>query len=142
MGEAIYRVTAKAIVRDAQDRILVLENEDHEYELPGGGWEQGEGFRECLRREFLEELGVDALTDGKIWFMYRCYSPTWDNWALRLVVKATLKSHDFKVGDTIVMARFVDKPEFLALDWTDEDRGVLDHADTLWPAVEKKPQNR
>jgi 8-oxo-dGTP pyrophosphatase MutT (NUDIX family) len=28
-----------------------------EYEMPGGGWGQGESFNECLKREFMDEIG-------------------------------------------------------------------------------------
>jgi 8-oxo-dGTP pyrophosphatase MutT (NUDIX family) len=66
-----YRVTIRAIIFDERMRVLVIEDEDGRYELPGGGWEYNETFEECIRREIKEELGVDALFVGHMWFQYR-----------------------------------------------------------------------
>ena len=56
------RVAAKAVI--VQDgRLLVTENVDDDglwYLLPGGGQEPGEALPQTLRRECLEEVGVDV----------------------------------------------------------------------------------
>lgn len=140
---AFYRVTSRAIIRDKQSRVLVLQRKkDAKYEIPGGGWEYAESFEECLRREVREELGVELLEIGDLWFTYRGRSKRWGSWALRLVVNAQLKGRDFRLGPTMAAARFVSREEFLALDWVDVDAGVCDCVDVLWPAVEKKRENR
>ena len=41
-------------------RVVLLENERGEWELPGGRPDSGEGPAECLVREFAEELGVEV----------------------------------------------------------------------------------
>ncbi len=41
-------------------RVVLLENERSEWELPGGRLESGEDHAACLVREFAEELDVDV----------------------------------------------------------------------------------
>ena len=41
-------------------KVVLLENERGEWELPGGRLEVGEGTRECVAREILEELNLEV----------------------------------------------------------------------------------
>src|SRR5512141_405894 len=52
-----YRISVKAIIRDDNGRVLLIREEDGSWELPGGGLEHGEDFREALAREVTEETG-------------------------------------------------------------------------------------
>ncbi|HEX7964014.1 MAG TPA: NUDIX hydrolase, partial [Candidatus Saccharimonadales bacterium] len=71
MDSPMYRVTARALIFDERMRLLVVEDNDGRYELPGGGWEHNESLEQCIAREIKEELGVSALWVGKLWFCYR-----------------------------------------------------------------------
>jgi ADP-ribose pyrophosphatase YjhB (NUDIX family) len=51
-----YRVSVKALVFDRDGRLLVVQEPDGLWEVPGGGWEHGESFEECLARELAEEI--------------------------------------------------------------------------------------
>jgi ADP-ribose pyrophosphatase YjhB (NUDIX family) len=53
-----YRLSVKALIRDSQDRLLLLREADGSWELPGGGLEHGEDPRTGLRREVAEETGM------------------------------------------------------------------------------------
>lgn len=76
----VWPVSVKAVVFDAEDRVLLLENERAEWELPGGrleitGQDTGEPAdvapEAAVEREVLEETGwrvkVGALIDGGVW---------------------------------------------------------------------------
>lgn len=50
-----FPVSVKGVVRDSQQRILLLKNERDEWELPGGRIEIGESPEGCVVREIAEE---------------------------------------------------------------------------------------
>lgn len=63
---ALFNIRVYGLLLDSQNRLLVSD----EYirgefftKLPGGGLEFGEGTRDCLAREFMEETGI-AVTVG------------------------------------------------------------------------------
>ena len=60
-----YRVSIKAIIRDADGRVLLLQEKDNTWELPGGGMEHGETPTDALARELAEETGysMDRMGD-------------------------------------------------------------------------------
>lgn len=135
-----YRVSAKAIVRDDQDRVLVCADDTGTYELPGGGWEHGEGFEEALGREFEEEMGVAVESVGNFLFAYygrgtyrgevrQCLM-------LRVVAEVELGSFDFSYDeDEVTEVRFVTREEFLALNWCDTDTDIVQYVDKIWPTA-------
>ena len=127
-----YRVATRAVIIDEQHRILVMQNHGGDYELPGGGWEYDEPFDVCLTREISEELGVEvAAVEPNILGVYRgrnSYGMT-----LRIAVRVTLKSYDFKPVD-MAHAWFVTREEFLELDFIPAaDEGMKDYAGIIWP---------
>ncbi len=64
---ALFNVRVYGILLDEQNRLLVSDEfirGDYFTKLPGGGLEIGEGTRECLAREFVEETGL-AVTVGE-----------------------------------------------------------------------------
>jgi 8-oxo-dGTP pyrophosphatase MutT (NUDIX family) len=55
-----YEVSTKGLYQDDQGRFLLIRDEDGYWELPGGGLDHGEEIIEGLKRECLEELGVEC----------------------------------------------------------------------------------
>ncbi|WP_435921502.1 NUDIX domain-containing protein [Paenibacillus sp. DYY-L-2] len=54
-------VTAGAIIRDPEGRILLQRRSDYgDWGLPGGGMEPGETVEATMRREVLEETGLEV----------------------------------------------------------------------------------
>lgn len=128
-----YRVTLKAVIFDSEGRLLLLTNHDGQWELPGGGWEHDEDFKECLRREMREELGVEAETIGNVISMYRGTNARHGFHALRLLVPVTLAHYDIQAGDDMSGHKFVDRAEFLTLDLTPAEGDILAVVDEFWP---------
>ncbi len=60
---ALFNVRVYGVLLDAGNRLLVSDEfirGNYFTKLPGGGLEIGEGTRDCLRREFKEETGLDV----------------------------------------------------------------------------------
>jgi 8-oxo-dGTP pyrophosphatase MutT (NUDIX family) len=60
---ALFNIRVYGILIDDQNRLLVSDEfirGMYITKLPGGGLELGEGTRECLKREFMEETGLDV----------------------------------------------------------------------------------
>lgn len=59
--EAVIRTKALII----NDKNIILGNENNIYQFPGGHLEKNETFEECLKREILEETGIE-INDNEI----------------------------------------------------------------------------
>ena len=60
---ALFNVRVYGILIDSNKRLLVSDEfirGEYFTKLPGGGLEFGEGTRDCLKREFKEETGLDV----------------------------------------------------------------------------------
>jgi 8-oxo-dGTP pyrophosphatase MutT (NUDIX family) len=60
---ALFNIRVYGLLIDDQNRLLVSDEfirGNYYTKLPGGGLEIGEGTRECLKREFMEETGLDV----------------------------------------------------------------------------------
>jgi len=66
----VFSVRVYGILIDNQNRVLVSDEfirGNYFTKFPGGGLEFGEGTRECLKREFMEETGLDVTVGDHIY---------------------------------------------------------------------------
>jgi 8-oxo-dGTP diphosphatase len=129
-----YRVSVKALIFDDQHRLLVFQDDEGAYEMPGGGWEHGETLKECITRELYEEMRITPSHIGEVQFVY---SGLHDTGYMKcvIVVPVTITSHDFQpTDDDLVAARFVTRDEFSELPFQFNEKAVLDYADQIWPS--------
>lgn len=67
---ALFNVRVYGVLIDQQHRLLVSDEfirGEYFTKLPGGGLEFGEGTRECLKREFKEETGLDVIIGAHLY---------------------------------------------------------------------------
>ncbi len=70
--DCLYRVSVKAVILKGEKLLLVKEEDDEFWSLPGGGVGYSENALGALVRELSEELGViekEITTDGKVIFV-------------------------------------------------------------------------
>ena len=128
-----YRVSVKALVFDHEDRLLVMQNRDGTWELPGGGWEHEEKLDDCLRREVQEELGV-GVSSIDTSTIHPCVGHATSArypW-LKLAMNVELSSHDFTLDPRMQTTRYVSFDEFRALTMHRSEQCLQDSADLLW----------
>lgn len=58
-NDYLYRVSMKAVIKNAKGEVLVVKETDRAWwDLPGGGMDHGETIKACLARELHEEVGL------------------------------------------------------------------------------------
>jgi 8-oxo-dGTP diphosphatase len=136
-----YRVAVKGFAFDEQNRLLVEQNEEGEWEIPGGGWEHDESLEQALKREIYEELSVEVVEISAVRLVYQGESER--GWhVLRIVVDMKLNSHDFTPSDDMVAARFVTREELLQLHFAPAEVNIRLYVDEIWPpAIDKTAVN-
>lgn len=63
-SEYTYRKSVYGLAKQEDSILMVLDPRSDRWELPGGGVEAGESDKEALKREFIEESGLE-LTDSE-----------------------------------------------------------------------------
>lgn len=129
--DAYYRISVKALVFDAEGRLLVVKNDEGGWEIPGGGWEHKESLQECLARELKEELRAGIKQTGDVTLHYR--GTTSSGYPkLSLAVPVSLDGGELTPDDDIIEAKYVTKDEFLNLKFEAGEDAVQSHADQIW----------
>lgn len=130
---AFYRVSLKALIFDAQKRLLVVKPGGKPWELPGGGWEHGESMQHCLRREIMEELSVtvDHIDFGAM-YPYSATSSEWGYEALKLAIPVRLGPGEIVPGAEMTEFRFVTKQELATLEMGADETGIKQHIARIW----------
>ncbi len=65
-----FNIRVYGILKDSGNRVLVSDEfirGEYFTKLPGGGLEFGEGTRDCLKREFMEETGLEVMIGDHIY---------------------------------------------------------------------------
>jgi len=129
-----YRVSVKALVFDAGNRLLVVQEQAGHWELPGGGWEHGETLEQCLARELHEELDVRLgsvdLSTQRAWVGP---GASGRYHRMKLTVHATLASPVIQAREEIRAVRWVTPEEFKGLRIALADGPLREYVLAVWP---------
>ena len=133
----LFNVRVYGILLGADNQVLVsdeLIRGDYITKFPGGGLEFGEGTRDCLKREFKEEMDLDVTVEAHLYttdfFQMSAFNPEHQIISIYYFVKALepiraplrTKPFDFDERELKIYAekketetfRFIDRNEFSA----------------------------
>jgi ADP-ribose pyrophosphatase YjhB (NUDIX family) len=133
----LFNVRVYGILLGADNQVLVsdeLIRGDYITKFPGGGLEFGEGTRDCLKREFKEEMDLDVTVEEHLYttdfFQMSAFNPEHQIISIYYFVKALepiraplrTKPFDFDERELKIYAekketetfRFIDRNEFSA----------------------------
>ena len=96
--QAFYRVSLKALIRDNENRILMVSEKNGDLSLPGGGFDHDEEIHESLQRELLEEIGLTSNFRETLIATEKRHLPHKDAWLLWMVYEIKYDELDFSIG--------------------------------------------
>lgn len=91
------------------------------WEFPGGKCESGESHEECLRRELVEELGVDATIGDEIYNVTHAYAERTVELHFRRCM--LLGEPSPQIGQEM---RWVPRADLASLEFPEADRELID----------------
>lgn len=106
--QAYHRVSIKG-VEFRGNKIMLVRDNTHEWELPGGGVEHGETIQACLRREIREEVGVSIKKISK--YPIAAFTLNFKGPRLIVAYEVKLSSHKFTPSDECVDLKFFTKEQ-------------------------------
>ena len=107
-----YRVSVKALIKNASGEILVLKEDQDTWSLPGGGLDHGELPREGIVREIKEELGISTMDVRGILTTETFHLEPKQVWLMWVVYDVTIDDHSFTFGDGVSDVTFIN-PQLL-----------------------------
>ncbi len=141
LPDTFWRISAKALIYDADSRLLVFMDKNQEWEIPGGGWQHSETFEQCIRRELAEEIKASVVSIDSVAFCYKGhYKYRGDKtmkWYPKISVaaKVTLDVGTIEPSsDDLIEARYVTREEFLQLSFQHGEASVKECVNEIWPS--------
>ena len=93
------------------------------WEFPGGTLEEGETYKQCLKRELQEELAIISEIGDLICISEHSYTP---DWTIKLLVyRTTVVSGSFTLNDHEEI-RWVKPEELTNYEFTEGDRPIVE----------------
>jgi ADP-ribose pyrophosphatase YjhB (NUDIX family) len=124
--QSFYRVSLKLLVTDKQGRALLVKNDKGRWAVPGGGWDHGESVEDCIRREIMEELGVElASFNPKPITFWAGPSSRGNYLCLKILLAGTLANYQFTTSDEAQETAFFSVKEMESLNFDADEKGII-----------------
>lgn len=100
-SKCFYRVSIKAVIRDADGDVLVVKEKNNpSWNLPGGGMDYGEDEQQALARELKEEVGYEGnFSYHPLGIWPHFLGGDKQAWQLWVVYEVEPKDYEFSVGE-------------------------------------------
>jgi 8-oxo-dGTP diphosphatase len=108
MDNRNYHVTIKGLYQDGSGRVLLVQEDSGVWDLPGGRIEHGEDFHGTLRRECMEEMGLECrILDRHPYWAWSALDRD-GLWKVVLCFRIALPHLDFTPSEECVRLDFFD----------------------------------
>ena len=129
-----FNVRVYGVLLDDQQRVLVSDEwirGKYYTKFPGGGLEFGEGTRDCLKRDFMEEMNVDVEVGKHLYttdfFQLSAFNPDHQIISIYYLVKPLEEikvrlsniAFDFDEAQTVLYNQHKEVETFRFIDWPD-----------------------
>jgi 8-oxo-dGTP diphosphatase len=136
----LFNVRVYGLLLGADNQVLVsdeLIRGDYITKFPGGGLEFGEGTRDCLKREFKEEMDLDVAIEDHLYttdfFQMSAFNPEHQIISIYYFVKALEPIHvplrtkpfDFDERELKIYAEKKETETFRFIDWAAFDENSV-----------------
>lgn len=110
-NDNIFQVSVKGLFFDKKNKLMMIQEKNGLWEFPGGRMQKGETFIECLKRECLEETGLECTVLEKQPFIIYPAVDREGRGRIMVFYKIAFESLDFKPSDECMALRFFDLKE-------------------------------
>lgn len=109
--ECFYRISVKALIKNEAGKVLLIQEDNGLWDLPGGGLNHGESVKEGLVREVREEMGLQLSLKNEVpRYFFTCSNPKGEPIA-NIIYDAYLESFDFVASGECMALGFFDFDE-------------------------------
>lgn len=120
---AFYRVAVKALIKNDKGKVLLVKEKSDKWDLPGGGLDHAEEPEDGIRRELLEELGVNDITINKPILVKSFWLEDKQAWLMWIVYSVELHNDQFSFGEGVTAIEYLD-PATLAQSQDERERFI------------------
>ncbi len=124
---SLFQVSVKGLFYNSDNKLLMIQEEDGGWEIPGGRIQKGEDLLECLKRECMEEMGLECkILEKQPTIVYSAVDQDGDA-RLMVFYKIHFDSLDFKPSDECEAINFYTKEEMKNLQMVPQIKPLVNY---------------